>query len=245
MHRNEPARGRLRGGAVGDSSPGDEFSPRLACVAQSLPRFDDLLVFLPNPFFTGMPRDMYTLALSRVRLGPAARLAGDGFVNSTLRGRPFVGVHLRWFEGICEPFCTKAFHGAYARFLSDCMTQCYMPWPYVSRVMAAHGFDPETSPVFLATDNQRPNLTAALLAHPNVYMWNESSGGAAWGGGAQARLVDMHVLSRAALFLGHPVSSFAFHVALLRELGGHARSTNILAGYQEAGYLHHLFWEHY
>jgi hypothetical protein len=113
-----------------------------------------------------------------------------------------------------------------------------MTWSFVAQHMLANGFDPLHTPVFLASDNQRPNITRAFLMRSNVKSFVAI-------GRLQppvdARLIDMYVLTKSALFIGHPLSSLSFHVALWRELDGWPTNTNILAGYKERGYLHHLF----
>ena len=218
----------------------NDQQPQLACLAQSLPLLEDPVVFIPNPFFAGMPSDMYKRPLRFVRVALPAQRAGDRFIQRVLRRQDFVGIHLRGYEGICDKWTEVAYATkALQPFLAEAKEQCDMRWEYVSRIIRDGGYDPDSVAIFLATDNQRPELTRALLAHRNVYMWDRRGDPEA--GNVDARLVDMHILTRSVLFIGHGRSSLAFSVALWREADGHPSSTNALAGYRETGYLHHLF----
>lgn len=251
---------RLDGKLLVEQSGDLDGFPRLACVAQSVPKFEnDFIIGIPNPFFTGMHKSAYMQALSRIKIPSDARSIGEKFISQNFNPQFFVGVHLRWFEGACEQFTRQIFGGKHVHlipYLDDALQSCDMSWGFLSRIISANGLDPVSTPIFLATDNQRPNVTESLLAHSNVKLFqpNASNGsnsgnsgsGSGGGGGHKGshvdnRLVDMFILTKSSLFIGHPLSSLSFHVALWRELDGWPARTNILAGYADLGYLHHLF----
>ena len=87
---------------VANASRGGGGYPRLACAAQRLPAARESVIFVPHPFHTGVPKAEYMAVLQHIQLPPAARAAGDRFIKEALGGRPFVGVHLRGFEGMCQ-----------------------------------------------------------------------------------------------------------------------------------------------
>jgi hypothetical protein len=82
--------------------------PRLACVASRLPEFneldDDAVIAIPNPFFLGLSKSEYMRVFAGIRIHSTARTIGQQFIQSQFNNQQFVGIHLRWFEGVCEQF---------------------------------------------------------------------------------------------------------------------------------------------
>lgn len=186
-----------------------------------------------------------TFLLGHPKVTLHAHLAGysharQHFQNGSMhiQQRPFVGLHLRYFEGSGIVDTHARFIGKLVKYIPDVLLQLDMEWSYVSEVIKAHGYDPDTVDIFLATDNQRLNMTEAFLQHSNVHMIPPDSIDPRFQG-----MVDTYVLSKSSLFLGGPLSSMSFHVALYRELNGFDKSTNIMAAYQEIGYMNHFFMD--
>jgi hypothetical protein len=198
---------------------------------------DDFMWFVPRPFWVGLSKEVYVKALSHISFHDKVQQAASEVIVKKFGDRKYVGVHLRWFEGQCHDRVNAVFVEARAAYHDDAMKQCDITWEYLSGMMKQNGFDdPETTPIYLASDGQRPDLSDALTKRKNVVVLT-----AEMAQSQEARLVDMAVLSKSHLFIGAPLSSFSFHVALFREIGGSKPNTNILAGYRESGFLFHLF----
>jgi hypothetical protein len=164
--------------------------------------------------------------LKRIDFLDEIKSVSDRFIKEKFQSKDFVGLHVRGLDGLCEGW-GKGF-GVYK---DEYLRSCNMTWDFVSEKIRIHGYDPNTVPIFLATDNQRPNITQALLSHPNVRMLE----------GNRSHMIDMCLLTKSSLFIGVPRSSMSFHVALWREIQGHSMETNVLAAYQETGLLDHFF----
>lgn len=222
---------------------------RLLCVAAMLPNDPaEPLIATPLPFYFGVPQGLTGLVLAHVRYGPAVLAAGDRFMRSRLRNRPFVAVHLRWLEGECyermlryrAPAVGTAGSAANeSAAAAAAEAACDMRWPAVRAVIErAYGgglldLDPDRIPIFLAWDGQAPEHHAVLLARPNVKRLAPSPNSQ----GDWNQVTEQYICTRAALFIGNAVSSFSNNIALVREHRGHAPSTNVLAGYAETGLL--------
>jgi hypothetical protein len=231
---------RLDGDYLKREASDDEGYLRLNCVASSLPQFPDRIISIPRPFYLGRTKEAHLRILKHLKPGTKhQRKVADDFLADKLGGKQFVAVHLRWFEGLCEPFNTDRFGRlpTLINYLSQSREACDMKWEYISRLMMQARFDPKTTPIYLATDNQRPSLTRNLTRHRNVFMWDPAYKDSS----IDARIIDLYILTKSALLIAHPVSSFAFNAAMWRELNGWGPETNALPAYRETGYLAHLF----
>ena len=215
--------------------------PYLGCVADSLPRYvEDLVQFTPCPFFLGVDKESYMDALRYVRISDEVASVGDQIIRDRFAGGPFVGVHLRQFEGSCRKSMEITFVGhKLARYLDDALLNCEMPWSYIETVLSSVGLDANTTPIYLATDNQAPDIVRRLLNHPNVVTVNKTL--LKPYRKLNPLLLDMYMLTKSAHLIGNPYSSLTFHVALWREIDGFAAESNHIPAYQETGYLMHLF----
>jgi len=204
------------------------------CIVPLLPQFPTSpFITMSNIFFSGIPKSTYMSVLQHIDFTDAIKRDTDTFIQKTFANKKYVGLHVRWLNGACVN--EKEHYGMYAE---EYEKHCFMSWDFLSEKMKEFGYDPNTVPIFLATDNERPDVTQALLNHSNVVMFK--------GEGMDKetiRMIDMCLLAKSSLFIGGPFSSMSFHVALLREIQGHPVESNVLASYRETGYLHHLFME--
>jgi hypothetical protein len=197
------------------------------CIAPLLPHFPhNQWITFGSIFFTGVPKSTYMSILKRIDFLDEIKSESDKFIQEKFHSKEFVGLHVRGLDGLCERSS-----GGFGVYKDEYLRSCNMSWEFVSEKMRIHGYDPDTVPIYLATDNQRPNITLALLSHPNVRMWN----------GNNSFMMDSCLLTKSSLFIGVAKSSMSFHVALWREIHGHHMKTNILAAYQETGLLEHFF----
>lgn len=205
--------------------------PNVYCIAPKLPSFpQDPLITFSRVFFTGVPKSTYLFVLDHIDFLDTTLRETEKFITNILQSKEYVGLHVRGLDGVCG-HASHTYFGP--NYTDDYLKSCSMSWEFVSDKIQKQGYDPNTIPIFLASDNQRPEITNELQTHPNVHRWE----------GDESLMMDMCLLSKSSLFIGVPTSSMSFHIALLREKYGYSSKTNILTMYRETGYLHHLFME--
>ena len=181
------------------------------CVSPLLPYFPhNTLINIGVPFWSGSPKSSYMSVLKHLNFVETDLWDAERFVTNTMKNKTYVGIHLRGLDGECE-------------IRNRNKAVCSMSWEYISEIIKSHGYDPDTVPIFLATDKQNINATQRLLAQSNVHVWNETEGGEHY----NRFMIDMCLLSHSSLFIGNGGSSFSFHVSLWREIHNYSENTSI------------------
>ena len=244
-----------------------DWTPNVGCIRDSMPVYDDKLVFLPCPYYINVDKKSYMNALKHVRIHPDIAKIGDQFIRDKFDGKPFVAAHMRSFEGTCDGDMRHVFdrEDRLKPFLQEAIDSCSMTWEYISGHLKKYaGIDADNVPIYLASDDQQMQNVVKLREHQNLWMLT--------GHGLPEKketapntfdymmmemfadfkveepyrsvnkdMLDMYILTKSEYFLGNPYSSYSFHVVLWREIDGHSPDTNIQPAYKEEGLLHHLY----
>jgi hypothetical protein len=215
--------------------------PSFRCILQSFPAFPhDSLLYITRTFYTAIDSKSYRSALSLLPYHDSIRNLGDKIIDTLLAGKPFIGIHLRYLDGTCE-FNIKKIYGRKERlkeFQDEALESCGPKWDSIKKRLARVGIDPSTTPIFLADDGQRGDVTEQIVQNGKVKRLSDSP--IAVDEYLQKGSLEAYILTKSVAFIGISVSSFSFHIALRRELNGFSRSSNLLPGYPETGFLLHF-----
>lgn len=152
------------------------------CVSPLLPHFPhNTLIHTGSTYYSGVPKSTYMSVLKHLEFVDKDLREVERFITNTLKNKTYIGIHLRGFDGYSKCEARNPYN----------KNVCSMSWEYVSEIIKIHGYNPDTVPIFLATDKQNMNDTERLLAHPNVHLWNETEGGEHY----NSWMIDMCLLS--------------------------------------------------
>ena len=219
--------------------------PEIGCVADHMPTMfqHSAVMFMPCPYFLSVDKQSYVNALKHIKISRKISEIGDAIIRKLFGNAPFVGVHLRNFEGECQ----HAVNAIYSEvdiakpFLNEAKNTCNMSWTFIQQQFRSKsGIDIESTPVFLSSDNQLEEATRDLVNHANVAMLDNDILQKEYPE-VDILLLDMYILTKSSAFLGNPYSSLSFHVLLWREINGFNPATNIQPAYSDIGMLYHLF----
>jgi hypothetical protein len=218
--------------------------PSVLCLLQSLPPFPyDNFLFMARTFFTLIDPESYKTMLRLLPHKKTVNDIGDAAIESLFDNQPFIGIDLRSVDGNCEEMMRTDFQTNRLKvFLPDAVEACSPSWENLEMRLKRYDIEVESMPIYLVDNGQQPNVTDAILQnHPKVRrltdfpLMNEIEHR------DLSSVLDAYILSRSSSFIGIAGSSFAFHIALRRELYGFAKESNFIPGYRETGYMPHFF----
>jgi hypothetical protein len=223
---------------------GERKMRSIQCLLQSIPSFpEDKFLFYYRTFFSLIDPESYKTMLGLLPCKRNIAVAGDEIIESLFGREPFIGIHLRSLEGHCAEMTEGDFQAKGLQpFIPEAKEACSPTWDNIKMRLQRINIDAESIQIYLADDGQQPTVTDAILQnHPNVRRLSDFSLLDEKGFRNHGGVLEVYILSHSTAFLGVAASSFAFHVALRRELNGFPKESNLIPGYPETGHMPHFF----